>query len=100
MIRAFSNQHDENHGGTLKEAFFLEKLGDDLNVTGRSMRVKEEPLLAQETFNSVTTDTNFNHLCRGIKLVPTINIITRIGQIIKFGHFQMVAQLILVLVGL
>ena len=64
-----SHQHDHNFGGTLREAFFVEKLGDDLTVTGRSMRVKEEPSLGKDTFSTVTTDINFNHLCRGIKLV-------------------------------
>ena len=83
LIKIVSNQHDENHGGsTLREVFFMEKLGEHLKVTGRSMRVKEEPLLAKETFSPITTDTNFNHLCRGIKLVQSISVtVTPFGKL-------------------
>ena len=76
-------QHDHNFQGPSpgvgpssnpSESFFIEKLGDDLNVTGRMMRLKEDKVFMHERYSEDAKGKNywskdFNYLCRGIKLV-------------------------------
>ena len=79
----YCKQHDHNFQAPSSgmgpshnpsESFFIERLGEDLNVTGRLMRLKEDEVFRHERYSKDAQDNNywsrdFNHLCRGIKLV-------------------------------
>ena len=59
---------------TPDESSLLRPLGDDLNVTARMLRLEEDELFTKERYSMDPGGDSyyirdFNHLCRGIKLV-------------------------------
>ena len=84
---SFSEQHDQNFqspspglgpSNNPSESFFIDRLGEHLNVTGRMLRVKEDEVFIHERYSEDAKAENywsrdFAHLCRGIKLVNVTN---------------------------
>ena len=78
----FFEQHDNNFqapspglGPSINpsESSFIDRLGEDLNVTGRMLRIKEDGAFIHERYSEDEDEgywsRDFAHLCRGVKLV-------------------------------
>ena len=73
------------------ESFFIERLGEDLNVTGRMLRLKEDEVFRHERYSKDASGENywskdFNYLCRGIKLVIKHNVFFNNWLMLLYSH--------------
>lgn len=80
---SFYKQHDDNFKSPYpgdgpsdnpNEEFFIEKLGPDLRLTGRQLRIKEDTVFRNNRFSLDPDHENyyardFQFLCRGLDLV-------------------------------
>ena len=89
MLQSFSAQHDESFQAPTNgegpsyfpnEEFFIRPIGEDLDLTGRQLRLEEDEIfqkrrttLEAEFPNELFHHRDFYALCRGIEWVRTID---------------------------